>query len=169
MGNVNMSWKLAPWMTFRAMAGTDWYIEDIKERVAQGDVGIGYPLGYFNSYSNRRQEIDANARLEFVKRFGDITFDGSLGTEINHYNSQYRKPELTNLLYPDLYAVSNAAVPVVSNMSETHWEIQSVFATANFGYKNWIFLNLTGRNDWSSTLPTDNNSYFYPSACLSFV
>ena len=60
------------------------------ERVAQGDVGIGYPKGEFNSYSNRRQEINANARLEFNKRFGDISIDGSLGTEYNHYNSQYR-------------------------------------------------------------------------------
>ena len=64
-----MSWKFTDWLSFRAMAGTDWYIEDIMERVAQGDVGIGYPNGYFNSYSNRRQEINANARLEFVKAF----------------------------------------------------------------------------------------------------
>ena len=169
LGNMNMSWKLAPWVTFRAMAGTDWYVEDLMERVAQGDVGIGYPLGYFNSYSNKRQEIDANARLEFNKRFGDISFDGSLGTEIQHYNYQYRQTRVDQLIIPDLYSVSNAAVPVVSNISETHWEIQSVFATANFGYKNWIFLNLTGRNDWSSTLPSNNNSYFYPSVGLSFV
>jgi TonB-linked SusC/RagA family outer membrane protein len=169
MGNVNMSWKLTPWMTFRAMAGTDWYVEDIVERVAQGDVGIGYPKGYFNSYSNRRQEIDANARLEFVKRFGDISFDGSLGTEYNHYNGQYRDVHADELIVPDLYSVSNSAVPTISDLSETHWELQSVFATANFGYKNWLFLNLTGRNDWSSTLPKEENSYFYPSASLSFV
>ena len=47
--------------------------------------------------------------------------------------------------------------------------MQSVFGTANFGYKNWLFLDITGRNDWSSTLPIDNNSYFYPSASLSFI
>ena len=155
MGNVNMSWKLTPWMSFKAMAGTDWYVEDIMERVAIGDVGIGYPMGHFNSFSNRRQEIDANARLEFVKRFGDISFDGSLGTVYNHYNEQFRRVYSDQLIVPDLYTVSNSAVPTISELTEHHWELQSLFATANFGYKNWLFLNLTGRNDWSSSLPKE--------------
>ena len=52
--------------------------------------------------------------------------------------------------------VSNAAVAATTDMSETHTELQSVFGTANIGYKNFLFLDLTGRNDWSSTLPIDN-------------
>jgi TonB-linked SusC/RagA family outer membrane protein len=169
IGNMNMSWKFTDWLTFRAMAGTDWYIEDISERVAQGDVGIGYPNGHLDSYSNRRQEINANARLELQKKFGDISLDGSLGTEYNHYNRQYRRTTIAEFIIPDLYSVSNAAVAATTGMEETHTELQSAFATANIGYKNFVFLDLTGRNDWSSTLPTDNNSYFYPSASLSFV
>ncbi len=169
IGNVNLSWKFNNWLSFRAMAGTDWSVEDITERVAQGDVGIGYPLGYFNSFSNRRQEINANARLEFVKKFGDFNFNGSLGTEYNHYNGQYRSTTVAQLLVPDLYAVSNAAVAATTDMTERHTELQSVFGTATFSYKNFVFLDLTGRNDWSSTLPLNNNSYFYPSASLSFI
>jgi TonB-linked SusC/RagA family outer membrane protein len=169
IGNVNLNWKFNNWMSFRAMAGTDWSVEDIMERVAQGDVGIGYPLGYFNSYSNRRQEVNANARFEFVKSFGNFNFNGSLGTEYNHYNGQYRLTNVAQLIVPDLYSVSNAAVAATTNMTETHTELQSVFATATIAFKNFVFLDLTGRNDWSSTLPVDNNSYFYPSASLSFV
>jgi TonB-linked SusC/RagA family outer membrane protein len=169
MGNMNISWKFTDWLSFKAMAGTDWYVEDIMERVAVGDVGIGYPKGYFNSYSNRRQEINANARLEFIKSFGAFGIDGSLGGEYNHYNSQYRNTNVAELIVPDLYAVSNAAVAATTNTSEYHTELQSVFGTANFSYKNFIFLNFTGRNDWSSTLPLDNNSYFYPSASLSVI
>jgi TonB-linked SusC/RagA family outer membrane protein len=169
IGNVRMSWKLADWVSFEGTAGTDWYIQDIMERVAQGDVGIGYPLGHFNSYSNRRQEVNANARFAFVKNFGPISFDGSLGGEYNHYNSQYHRTYVDQLIVPDLYAVSNAAVQAITNLSEYHTELQSVFGTANFGYKNWAFVNFTGRNDWSSTLPLNNNSYFYPSVSLSFV
>ncbi|MBK9390360.1 MAG: SusC/RagA family TonB-linked outer membrane protein [Bacteroidetes bacterium] len=169
IGNMNLSWKFTDWLTFRAMAGTDFSIEDISERVAMGDVGIGFPNGNLNSYSNRRQEINANARLEFMKRFGDITLDASLGGEYNHYNYQYRRTMIDEFIIPNLYSVSNAAVAARTELSETHTELQSVFATANIGYKNFLFLDFTGRNDWSSTLPIDNNSYFYPSASLSFV
>ena len=169
IGNINFSWKFTDWLSFKAMAGTDWSVEDIMERVAQGDVGIGYPLGEFNSYSNRRQEINANARLEFVKSFGDFNISASLGTEYNHYNGQYRNTNVAQLIVPDLYSVSNAAVAATTNLSENHTELQSVFGTANFSFKNFVFLDFTGRNDWSSTLPLDNNSYFYPSASLSFI
>ncbi|MGE5419363.1 MAG: SusC/RagA family TonB-linked outer membrane protein, partial [Chloroflexota bacterium] len=169
LGNINFAWKFTDWLSFRAMAGSDWYVEDIMERVAVGDVGIGFPKGHFNSYSNRRQEINANARLEFMKSFADLTVNASLGTEYNHYNSQYRNTNVAELIIPGLYAVSNAAVAATTNMSENHHELQSVFGTANIGFRNFVFLDLTGRNDWSSTLPLDNNSYFYPSASLSFI
>jgi len=169
IGNMNLGWRFTDWLSFKAMAGTDFYIEDINERVAQGDVGIGFPKGNYNSFSNRRQEINANARFEFMKRFGDITLDGSLGGEYNHYNSQYRRSYVAELIIPDLYAISNAAVAATTEMSERHQELQSVFGTANIGYKNFLFIDITGRNDWSSTLPVETNSYFYPSASLSFV
>ena len=48
-------------------------------------------------------------------------------------------------------------------------EVQSIFAAATLGYKNYLYLDVTGRNDWSSTLPDGNNSYFYPSVTLSSV
>ena len=169
IGNFNLSWKFTNWLSFKAMVGTDWSVEDIVERVAQGDVGIGYPKGAFWSYSNRRQEINANARLEFLKSFGDFNVDASLGTEYNHYNYQYRTSNVAELIVPDLYSISNAAVAATTGLSENHTELQSVFGTANLSYKNFVFLGVTGRNDWSSTLPLNNNSYFYPSASLSFI
>ena len=169
IGNVNMTWKMTNWLAFKATAGTDFSIEDIVERVAVGDVGIGSPKGSFASYSNRRQEINANARFEANKTFGNFGINASLGTEYNHYNGQYRTSNVAELIVPDLYTVANAAVAATTGLSENHTELQSVFGTANFSYKNFLFLDLTGRNDWSSTLPLNNNSYFYPSASLSFI
>jgi TonB-linked SusC/RagA family outer membrane protein len=167
IGNVNFAWRFTDWLSLRANAGTDWYIEDIMERGPQGDVNDR--LGGFNTYSNRRQEVNANARFEVNKSFGNFSFNGAIGTEYNHYDGQYRSTNVADLIIPDLYAVSNAAVAATTGLSEAHTELQSVFGTANFGFKNWLFLDLTGRNDWSSTLPIDNNSYFYPSASLSFI
>lgn len=169
IGNVNMTWDLTSWLAFKAMAGTDFSIEDIVERVAQGDVGIGSPRGSFASYSNRREEINANARFEVNKTFGFFGLNASIGAEYNHYNRQYRTTNVAELIVPDLYTVSNAAVAATTNLYEEHAELQSVFGTANLSFKNYLFLDLTGRNDWSSTLPINNNSYFYPSASLSFI
>ncbi len=169
IGNVNFAWKFTDWLTFRALAGTDWSIEDIIQRTAKGDIGSGDPEGGFTAYSNRRAETNANARLEFAKAFGDFNIDGFVGGEYNHFDYQYHATSVPDLIVPDLYSVSNAAAAATTSLSETHTELQSVFATANIGFRNWIYLNLTGRNDWSSTLPIDNNSYFYPSASLSFI
>ena len=107
--------------------------------------------------------------MEANKTFGNFGINASLGAEYNHYNGQYRTTNVAELIIPDLYTVSNAAVAATTNISERHQELQSVFGTANFSYKNFLFLDFTGRNDWSSTLPIDNNSYFYPSASLSFI
>jgi TonB-linked SusC/RagA family outer membrane protein len=169
IGNMNFGWKFTDWLSFKAMAGTDWSIEDIMEVTAQGDVGRGDPLGGFTSYSRRRQEINANARLEFNKTFGDIGILASFGGEYNHYNYKFHQTTVPDLIIPDLYSVSNSAAAATTALAETHTELQSVFGTANLSYKSFIFLDLTGRNDWSSTLPLDNNSYFYPSASLSFL
>jgi len=169
IGNVNLGWKLTNWMTFRTTVGSDWSVEDITQITAKGDMGAGDPEGGFTTYSNRRQEVNANARLEFVKSFGNFGFNGALGTEYNHFDYQYRSTSVPDLIVPNLYSVSNAAAAATTDLSESHTELQSVFGIANFSYKNFVFLDLTGRNDWSSTLPIENNSYFYPSASLSFI
>jgi len=169
IGNVNFAWKFTDWLTFRSQVGTDWSVEDIMERTAKGDIGRGDPEGGFSAYSRRRQQINANTRLEFVKSFGDINFDAAVGAEYSHYDYQYHSSSVPDLIVPDLYSVSNAAAAATTGLSETHQELQSVFGTANVGFRNWLFLNLSGRNDWSSTLPIDNNSYFYPSVSLAWV
>ncbi|MDF1559024.1 MAG: SusC/RagA family TonB-linked outer membrane protein [Bacteroidales bacterium] len=169
IGNVNFGWNFTDWLAFKAQVGTDWSIEDIKERTAKGDIGQEDPEGGYNAYSNRRSLINANARLEFVKSFGDFDFDGSVGADYNHYEYQYHRTTVPDLIVPDLYSVSNSAAAATTGLSESRYELQSVFGVANFGYKNWLFLNLTGRNDWSSTLPIDNNSYFYPSVSLAWI
>ena len=74
------------------------------------------------------------------------------------------------LVVPDLFTISNIAPTALvysSYMSERG--INSVYALGNFGFKDMLYLDVTARNDWSSTLPVENRSYFYPSASLSFL
>ena len=79
--------------------------------------------------------------------------------------------------FPDLYTFNNylsgGSNPITTNMlpGESRYEkqVNSLYGFLNISYRNFLFLDFTGRNDWSSTLPMDNNSYFYPSATLSFI
>lgn len=73
------------------------------------------------------------------------------------------------LVIPDLYTLSNTGGQLNYQNIRSRKEVQSVYASGNFGYKDFLFLSWSARNDWSSALPKNNNSYFYPSLGLGFV
>ena len=166
-GNFNLSYDITDWLQFKAMAGIDAYSQHIKE--VRAKTSHDWMEGRFDNYESVRSEVDANATLTMNKNFGDFDVLATVGSEYNHYDYRNDDTHVSSLIIPDLYAVSNAASPATTGMGESHTELQSVFANANLGYKDYLFLDLTARNDWSSTLPVDNNSYFYPSVSLGFV
>ena len=167
IGNINFKYDFTNFLSLEGMVGNDAYTQTIKEIRAKGS--HDWPEGRFSDYLTRRNQMIARTQLNFNKNFGDISVVALAGGEYNHYNYHSNNTYVSELIIPDLYAVSNAAVAATTGMSETHTELQSVFATVNFGFRNYLFLDVTGRNDWSSTLPVDNNSYFYPNVALGFV
>lgn len=167
MGNVNVSYDITDWMQFRAMVGIDAYSQHIKELRAK--TSHDWMQGRFDNYESFRSETTANAVLTFDKGFGDFDILGTVGTEVNHFDYRSDDTHVSSLIIPDLYSVSNAASPATTGMYEEHTELQSIFASVNLGYKEFLYLDLTARNDWSSTLPVESNSYFYPSASLGLI
>ncbi|WP_299523535.1 SusC/RagA family TonB-linked outer membrane protein [uncultured Lutibacter sp.] len=98
----------------------------------------------------------------------DFTFSGVLGTSLTKYSvgDQLLLDSGTGrgLTYPNVFTIGNFASTNDMRQSISNKEVQSVFGSANFGYKNKLFLDVTGRSDWSSTLVnTNTNSFFYPS------
>ena len=73
------------------------------------------------------------------------------------------------LLVPNFFSMSNTNLPQTSFDPGSPVNIQSLYAFGNFGWRDAIYLNITGRNDWSSTLPANSRSYFYPSAGISAI
>lgn len=168
IGNFNLQYQFTDWLSLKAMVGSDFYVEDRKQKTAHGTNGDR--LGGYSSSSRRRNELTANTMLTMNRDFGtDINIIGVIGSEYIHYDYQYHSTGIADLIIPDLYATSNAAVQATTGLSETHTELQSVFGTLNFGFRNFLFVDLTARNDWSSTLPIENNSYFYPSVSFGLV
>lgn len=100
----------------------------------------------------------------------DFDISTNLGGNLRTNNIENIQNSTTNLVIPGLYTISNGGPgSVIYNNFLSEKKVNSVFGQASIGYKRMIYLDLTARNDWSSTLPKENRSYFYPSASLSMI
>src|SRR5690606_33677630 len=99
----------------------------------------------------------------------DFSISASAGGNLMTQVSKRLGSIASRLAIPHVYNLTNNASPVLSGNVYQEKRINSVYATTQLGYKDALFLDLTGRNDWSSALPKSNNAYFYPSASVSMV
>ena len=100
----------------------------------------------------------------------DFDINANLGGNLRYNYRENIRNSTTNLVIPGLYTIKNGgpgSVTYENFLSEK--KVNSVFGQASIGYKRMVYLDLTARNDWSSTLPKENRSYFYPSASLSML
>ena len=167
-GNVTAQYDFTDFLNLKASVGTDLYSEERMEKRAM--YSNDWPKGRFSAYSDFRNEMNANILLSFNKDLTeDINLSASAGGNLMSYYSRSQATHVAELIIPDLYSVSNANVSPTTSLGFYRKQIQSLYATASFGYQRWLYLDLTARNDWSSTLPMDNNSYFYPSVATSVI
>ncbi len=155
--------QIRPWLKFIARAGADVYWWEGFEFNNIGSVIASNPNGYMRTFNTRQISLNTEGLLSANKQFGNFNLSGILGASRYSLNYEKRGQEISSLLQPGLINLSNTnAYPTVSQSARKK-EIQSVYGSVSLGYRNFAFLDLTGRNDWSSTLPRANNSYFYPS------
>ncbi|ALI99416.1 SusC/RagA family TonB-linked outer membrane protein [Rufibacter tibetensis] len=173
IGNVNLSYKLTSWLDANYRLGVDTYnqIEQGYDQIgARGaaNVGAGGTGGiYDRSFTNTN--INSNfilsGRKEITPDF-DLSFN--LGNEIISNSTNDVNTIGKTLGIRNLRNISNASVQTGLN-TRSRRRLVGFFADVTLGYKDFITLNVTGRNDFSSTFSEAENSYFYPSAALSFV
>jgi len=108
----------------------------------------------------------AKGDFQLTEAFG---LNAILGSSVETH--QYRGSSMTanNLSIPNFFDISNGTGKIDASVNESQKRTFGVFGDFTFNYKEWAYLNVTGRQDFTSTLPSDNNSYFYPSAGLSLV
>ncbi|MDR0733168.1 MAG: SusC/RagA family TonB-linked outer membrane protein [Dysgonamonadaceae bacterium] len=170
IGDVHFSVNLLQGLDFRFRSGTDYYNDRRKYKIKTGSSGAGSPDGSYAEDAYTVSEDNTEALFNFKRDLsGDLSLDALAGYNVrnNSYANNWQKA--TKLAAPDLYTLSNSKDPLESDNVFKRLRVYSGFASAQIGFKSWVFLNLTGRNDWSSTLPSDNRSYFYPSATASAV
>ncbi len=99
----------------------------------------------------------------------DFSVNGTFGANYRDYNYHYTYIKAASLTVPDLFTIGNVSGNPTTSQTDTKLRSNSVFASASFDYKKSVYLDLTARNDWSSTLPSSNWSFFYPSATVSWI
>lgn len=169
-GNSSIDYKITDWLSAMARVGVDFYNEyrkDITQSGTQGNIKRKRG-GQFNQTQFYFNETNADLMLRFDKTFGDLRLDGVAGANYRSAKTQSMYMAASDLTVPDLYTIANVKGNPTVSMNTNQKEVNSVFFSANGSYKNIVFLGVTGRNDWSSTLPADNRSYFYPSVSMGF-
>ena len=166
-GNANLSYKLTDELTISSQFGTDWYQFSLREGRPKRTVdGSDY-----SEIERRSQETNMDVKLNYNTTFGeDLTLNALVGA--NRMTRTYRATSIDavgGITIDEFYHISNSADSPLVNTYEEKKAINSVFMTASLGWKDMVFLDLTARNDWSSTLPADKNSFFYPGASLSWA
>ncbi|WP_194774758.1 SusC/RagA family TonB-linked outer membrane protein [Pararhodonellum marinum] len=166
MGNASLTYNITDWLYVQGRVGTDFSsrVDDTYE-----PYGTAYkPLGDFNQIQRNIREDNADFFIGVDKTFGDFSIDAMVGGNRMRQTRESLQAGGNDLVVPFLHTLRNVAAPSVNyNFSELG--INSIFASANVGYKNFVFLNVTAREDQFSTLSPDSFKLFYPSVGTSFV
>jgi TonB-linked SusC/RagA family outer membrane protein len=170
-GNIALNYTFNDKLSLMVRSGTDmWTDTRINvtryERVSNG-VYLG---GQFSEEVLRNQETNHDFILTYSDNFGsDFSVTAQMGgiDRTNYFKQNFT--QVRDMVIDRLYTLNNNATPNVNESTIERRQVQSLFGAAQFGYRDFLFLDVTGRNDWSSTLPIDNNSFFYPSVSLSSV
>jgi TonB-linked SusC/RagA family outer membrane protein len=168
IGNVSLAYQFTPELSLLLRTGLDQSNERRDTRRSAGT----------NSFQQGMYSLD---KLFFMERNSDflLSYDKELNSDwkikVSAGGNQMRQLQesFTNtagqLSIPGLYNLGNSAIPLVGTQFDSKYAINSLYGYGQVAYKNAIFLDVTARNDWSSSLPAANNSYFYPSVSLSGV
>lgn len=182
IGGISLNYEINGWLNATGRTGLDYGLDEWEVKNKPIDAA-GMLYGYYSKTMDKAQTN--NSEFLFVAHK-----DSLFGTQLNgrfsagagtfSQNNHGMSGRSGNWYYPNMYSFTNYTgdvddpqfnYPGDVRAYESLWrrKTNSVFAFLNLSYKNMVFLELTGRNDWSSTLPPEANSYFYPSASLSFV
>jgi TonB-linked SusC/RagA family outer membrane protein len=172
-GNVQATYNFTRELSLQVRTSLDLsYEQRAQERPY--DAGSKLTKGSYRTQNIFSQEATTDFLLKYARKIGS-DFDFSVTGGGSAMRNTYNKDELRadSLTYPGIYSMSNAAGPLVTLPYRSQYAINSFYGLITGSYKNYLFLDLTGRQDWNSTLATPsriaNAGFFYPSANLSFV
>ena len=165
-GDVNVAYQVLPALKLSGFIRSDFYTQNISHQEALGGrLNEGYSVGKYQNKENNYEFLS-----EYAKKWNDISVNLNLGANLLTQNySQLVQATAGGLSSPANYTIAASVDRPLSTSYRSEKQVRSVYAMGSFGYKDTYFLDASIRNDVSSSLPSDNNSYWYPSLSGSFV
>lgn len=171
-GNIMLSYDILPNLTLSARTGIDYSGELRQSKRAYSTQR--FPTGAYKRENVYASEWNTDVLLQYTGKLSrDMSFNATVGVNSMVQKSRYDYGFANGLSVPEVYNLGNASGNVDYTQRDTRKRTNSALFTGQVSYRDWLFLNLTARNDWSSALTrtdgTGSNSYFYPSVSLSAV
>lgn len=172
-GNLRFSYKVAEWMDVNYLLGTDSY-SDSRTSITPGPLGIEgeQPLsstGFITETRINSRDLNSNLFVTLTRDWSDkINTTLRLGNDVFERDFERVDATGTDFVIPEFYDLSYTS-QLSNSQDKRKKRLVGVYGDLTLDYDEMIFLNVTARNDWTSTLPIGNNSFFYPSVNLGFV
>ena len=166
-GNITLKYNITDKFSIQGRIGQDWYEDHRRDRRAVGTRYTPYFITDDLTFREVNTDVLANYNTDVSD---DFSINLSAGAAVLKRNrTRLHQATQGGLTLPGVYSLENSVDRPLIAYQPRKKEIQSVYGMASLGFKNTFYLDLTARNDWSSTLPADNRSYFYPSATASII
>ncbi|QNM85557.1 SusC/RagA family TonB-linked outer membrane protein [Polaribacter pectinis] len=170
-GNIAVNHKFTDKLSVSFRSGMDYSSE--KRQFNRNFSSNRFANGAYAEHDVFYREINTDFLINYTDNFGDFSFDASFGGNRLDQTASTKQAQTTNLAQPGIFSLNNAASPVDFFQFNSKKRINSLYGIAKFGYKDYLYVDITGRNDWSSALATpfsvDGVSFFYPSVSTSFI
>jgi TonB-linked SusC/RagA family outer membrane protein len=168
--NVGITATPFSWGELKTNIGSDSYTgENLILRSPESALGYSNN-GILDIADDVTRNLNAQTLLSVLPRklYGNVSISGFVGHAIQDQKSTVQAQEGLNFLDPNFVSLNNTSSRT-ARTTLTQRRLVSAFASASLDYKKYLYLNVTGRNDWTSTIPVPNNSFFYPSVSSSFI
>ncbi|NRD19291.1 SusC/RagA family TonB-linked outer membrane protein [Winogradskyella eckloniae] len=170
-GNISMTQELAKNLSISLRTGMDYSTE--KRQLRRAYSSNRFSNGAYAEHDVMFREVNTDFLINYKNQFNDFSVDVFLGGNRLNQTATTNQSQTVSLAQPGIYNLNNAASPIETFQFESEKRINSFYGITKFGYKDFLFLDITGRNDWSSALATpfsvDGTSFFYPSVSSSFI
>ncbi|MCG1036128.1 SusC/RagA family TonB-linked outer membrane protein [Polaribacter sargassicola] len=170
-GNVAINHQFTDNLSITVRSGMDYSSE--KRKFKRNFSSNRFKNGAYAEHDVFYREVNTDFLVNYNKEFNNFTFDVSFGGNRLDQNASTKQLQTTSLAQPGIFSLNNAASPIEGFQFDSKKRINSLYGIAKFGYKNYLYVDITGRNDWSSALATpfsvDGTSFFYPSLSTSFI
>lgn len=174
IGNVQANYKFSKEFSLMVRGTIDQYYDTRTQLRPYDAAGSKFAQGSFRVQHIKAHEISGDFMLKYDKHISkDFSLTASVGGSMlsNEYNKKEQRAD--GLVIPNEYSLDNAANPIINLVDTTRYKLNSFYGLASLAYKNYLYLDLTGRIDWNSVLALplgyNKKSFTYPSASVSFI